>query len=72
MIGAFIFQFSQLEFTVRVMVNGILNLTEEPFDIVTSPYDFSMLCGVTESLFDNGSLNPREHESSASSASAAN
>jgi len=47
-IGAFVFHFSQLEFTIRVLLSGILGLTEEQIDVVTAPYDFRMLCTVTK------------------------
>jgi hypothetical protein len=49
-IGAFIFQFSQLEFTIRVMLSARLKLEEKQFDIVTAPYDFRMLCTVTREI----------------------
>jgi hypothetical protein len=50
LIGAFFFRFSQLEFTIRVFLAARLNLTDEQFDVVTSPYDFRMLCAVTEAI----------------------
>ena len=46
-IGAFIFQFSQLEFTIRALLSARLQLKETLFDIVTAPYDFQILCTVT-------------------------
>lgn len=46
-IGAFIFAFSQLEFTIRVRLGRVLNLKEGMLDIVTGPYDFAMLCVVS-------------------------
>ena len=49
-IGRFLFEFSQLEFTIRVQLAGLLKLPEDNFDIVTSPYDFAMLCTVTQAL----------------------
>lgn len=38
-IGAFIFAFSQLEFTIRVRLARVLGLQENMADIVTGPYD---------------------------------
>jgi len=49
-IGRFIFQFSQLEFTMRVFLATQIGLSEEHFDAVTAPYDFRMLCGVTQAI----------------------
>ena len=46
-IGAFMFAFSQLEFTIRVRLGRVLGLKEGMMDIVTGPYDFAMLCVVT-------------------------
>jgi len=46
-IGAFIFAFSQLEFTIRVRLGRVLGLKESMLDIVTGPYDFAMLCVVS-------------------------
>jgi hypothetical protein len=52
-IGEFICEFSQLEFTIRVLLHKLLELNDEQFDIVTSPYDFRMLCKVTEEIIKN-------------------
>jgi len=46
-VGRFTFEFSQLEFTIRVALLACLELPQEYFDIVTAPYDFAMLCKVT-------------------------
>ena len=46
-IGEFVFRFSQLEFTIKARLSNALNLPPELFDIITSPYDFAMLCTVT-------------------------
>jgi hypothetical protein len=46
-IGRFLFEFSQLEFTIRVELANLLELNDDAFDIVTSPYDFTALCNVT-------------------------
>jgi hypothetical protein len=45
-IGAFMFAFSQLEFTIRVRLGRVLNLKQGMLDIVTGPYDFATLCVV--------------------------
>jgi hypothetical protein len=45
-IGEFIFEFLQLEFTIRFALATLLNLHDK-FDAVTSPYDFATLCRVT-------------------------
>jgi len=50
-IGAFVFQFSQLEFSIRVVLGGILQLTDEQFDAVTAPYDFLILCSARVCAF---------------------
>jgi len=47
-IGQFIYQFSQLQFSIRHVLHARLGLSAEYFDIVTGPYDFVMLCNVTE------------------------
>jgi len=49
-IGRFIFQFSQLEFTIRVFLATQLRLSDEEFDAVTAPYDFRMLCAVAQAI----------------------
>ena len=49
-IGRFLFQFSQLEFTMKVFLSAQIGLAEEHFDIVTAPYDFRMLCTVTQTV----------------------
>lgn len=46
-IGCFIFEFSQLEFSIRTVLVSRLGLKEEYFNIVTGPYDFAKLCNVT-------------------------
>jgi hypothetical protein len=46
-IGRFIFQFSQLEFSIRFALGAYLGLPDDYFDAVTGPYDFRMLCAVT-------------------------
>src|SRR5579862_300944 len=49
-IGRFTFEFSQLEFVIRALLAGQLELTVRQFDIVTAPYDFAMLCKVTREV----------------------
>jgi hypothetical protein len=49
-IGEFGFWFSQLEFTIRARLAAALSLPDNQFDIVISPYDFAMLCTVSEKL----------------------
>jgi hypothetical protein len=47
-IGEFIFWFSQLEFTIKARLAAALGLDDDFFDIIIGPYDFAMLCTVTE------------------------
>jgi hypothetical protein len=47
-IGRFLLEFSQLQFTIRFVLSARLGLDGKYFDIVTGPYDFAMLCTVTE------------------------
>ena len=49
-IGEFIFWFSQLEFTIKARLSGALALGDGLFDIIIGPYDFAMLCTVTENV----------------------
>ena len=49
-IGQFVSEFSQLDFTIRFLLSRRLGLPDEYFDIVTAPYDFVMLCQVTQAL----------------------
>jgi hypothetical protein len=53
-IGEFIFWFSQLEFTIKARLAGALELDDQLFDIVIGPYDFAMLCTVTEKTLGKG------------------
>jgi hypothetical protein len=43
-IGRFIFEFSQLEYTLRHHVSEMARLDEQYFDIITSAFDFAKLC----------------------------
>ncbi len=52
-IGEFIFRFSQLEFTIRVLLSGILKLTDAQFNAVVGVYDFAMLCKVTSAILQH-------------------
>jgi hypothetical protein len=47
-IGHFIYWFSQLEFTIKMRLASALDLPQDLFDIIIGPYDFAMLCTVTE------------------------
>jgi TPR repeat protein len=47
-IGHSIYWFSQLEFTMKSRLADALELPEDLFNIITGPYDFAMLCTVTE------------------------
>ena len=47
-VGAFVFQFSQLEFTIRAKLSNALKLKKEQFEAVVGPYDFAVLCNVTK------------------------
>ena len=49
-IGRFLSEFSQLDFTIRFVLAKRLGIGDEYFDIVTSPYDFAMLCNVTREV----------------------
>jgi hypothetical protein len=49
-IGHFIFQFSQLEFTIRFALAAYLKLPDEYFDAITGPYDFRMLVAVASKI----------------------
>ena len=51
-IGHFIFEFSQLEFTIRVVVARCFGIDDSLFNIVTGPDDFATLCTVArEALY---------------------
>jgi hypothetical protein len=54
-IGQFMFEFSQLEFTIRHLLGEILEFKDTGpdalFDILISPYDFATLCNVTKAVF---------------------
>lgn len=43
-IGRFVVEFSQLDFTIKVLLASRLGLAEDLFDIVIAPYDFAVLC----------------------------
>lgn len=43
-IGRFIFEFSQLEYTLRYHVAEMARIGDEYFEIVTSAFDFARLC----------------------------
>jgi hypothetical protein len=53
-IGEFMFWFSQLEFTIKARLAGALNLEDSLFDIIIGPYEFAVLCTVTEKVLSKG------------------
>lgn len=60
MIGQFVSEFSQLDLTIRFLLANRLGLPEGYFDIVTAPYDFLMLCNVTQVLLCKQSPDKKE------------
>src|SRR3954449_8553030 len=63
-IGRFIFEFSQLEYTLRHHVSEMARIDEQYFDIVTSAFDFAKLCTALLALSGkrNGGAPDREVE----------
>jgi hypothetical protein len=53
-IGHFVYWFSQLEFTIKSRLANALDLAEGLFDVIIGPYDFAMLCTVTERALMRG------------------
>lgn len=51
-IGQFVFDFSQLEFTIRYILWSQLKADDTYFTAVTSSLDFAKLCAVTTSIVD--------------------
>jgi hypothetical protein len=49
-IGKFVYQFSQLEYSIRHLLSDLLELTPDQFYIVTASYDFATLCRVTSAF----------------------
>ena len=49
-IGRFIFWFSKLEGFLKAHIVGLLDLDNDVFDAVVSPYDFVTMCAVLEKL----------------------
>src|SRR6185369_16646109 len=49
-IGEFMVEFSQLQFTIRAVLAGLLQLKNELFNAITAPYDFARLCIVTREV----------------------
>jgi hypothetical protein len=49
-IGEFMVEFSQLQFTIRAALAGLLQLKGELFNAITAPYDFARLCIVTREV----------------------
>jgi hypothetical protein len=60
-IGAFIFQFSQLEHIIRMELTGALRLKKEQITAVTGPYDFAALCRVTKTILKQKSPEKAGH-----------
>jgi len=58
-IGKFVYQFSQLEFSIRHLLGDLLELHAAQFYIVTATYDFATLCRVT-SAFIQTLMEPTE------------
>jgi hypothetical protein len=50
LIGEFIFRFSQLEFTIKARLQTALCLPDDVAEAVTTPYDFAVLCTVTQTV----------------------
>lgn len=48
-IGRFIFEFSQLEYTLKYHIAEVIGLRDEHFDPIMS-FDFSMICTIAESV----------------------
>lgn len=48
-IGRFIFEFSQLEYTLKYHIAEVIELKDEYFNAITS-FDFSMICTIAESV----------------------
>ena len=51
--GKFVYQFSQLEYTIRYLLSDLLELTPDQFHIITAPYDFAALCRVVCSFIQS-------------------
>jgi hypothetical protein len=54
-IGRFIYEFSQLEFTLKYYVAEAIGLNDQHFNTIVSQFDFARLCDVAESVL----LQPR-------------
>jgi len=57
-IGRFIFEFSQLEYTLRHHVADMARIDDQYFDIVTSAFDFAKLCSGSAWCTVSGSSAP--------------
>ncbi len=51
-IGRFICLFSRLESTIRFRLKATINIFGEAFDAIVTPYDFAMLCTVSEKVMN--------------------
>jgi hypothetical protein len=52
-IGRFIFEFSQVEYTIRVYMAEEIGLKDEHFNAVAMALDVALLCNVTKKVFEN-------------------
>jgi len=50
-IGRFIVTFSQVEFTLKVFLGGLLRLKDEKLDAVMSGVDFTSLCRIVKTIY---------------------
>jgi hypothetical protein len=51
-IGRFIFEFSQVEHTIRHYVGESIGLNGKYFSDIVESYDIAMLCNIAESVFE--------------------
>ena len=51
-IGRFIFEFSQVEYTIRDYVGQSIGLNDKYFSDIVESYDVVMLCNIAVSVFD--------------------
>ena len=55
-IGRFIYEFSQLQYTLKYYVAETIGLRDQHFGAITSQFDFARLCAAAESVL----LKPRK------------
>ena len=56
-IGRFVFEFSQVEYTIRVYLAEELGLHEDYFKAVVQSYDVALLCKVAKEVFSKSRAN---------------